>query len=227
MEEQRFFQYLASERQGEIMVFDKIEQEDGINFVSFKNGSRCNEELILPLNEKNWTTQLMAEIDSPQNCWGFNISWVGREEERWSPPEESSDGVSHLVQPFIEGRKKVVPIPPRPTKSNFGKIDNVVNLLIDNVENKHKIDINNMSPVNLMLDKAKKFGINIEMNLTISLPSKSLYGVISESFENGEDQFIEYIINNIDNHKIKESLKIALYNAYTDPILEMNSSDQK
>ena len=36
-----------------------------------------------------------------------------------------------------------------------------------------------------MMDKAKKFETEVEMNLTISLPAKSLYDVADESFEDG------------------------------------------
>ena len=71
MEENRYFQYLAGERKGEILFFDKIEEEDGLVFISFKDGSRCNKEFILPLNERNWTNQLMAEVSDTKNIWRF------------------------------------------------------------------------------------------------------------------------------------------------------------
>ena len=90
MEEQRrFFQFLAGERKGEVVVFDKIEEDEGIIFVCFKDGSRCNEELILPLNERKWSAQLMAEVESPSNVWTFKEEWVGRQEER---QEMDADG---------------------------------------------------------------------------------------------------------------------------------------
>jgi len=223
MANQRFFQFLAGERQSEVLVFDRIEQEDGINFVCFKDGSRCNEELILPLNQRQWSTQLMAEIDSPSNCWTFKTEYVGRQEERWSAPEEAPDGVSHLVQPFVEGRKKVTPVPPRPTKSAFGQINsfsespNISPAGGTNVQQQASNDeIGRLSndPVYLMMDKAKKFDTVIEMNLVVSLPSKSLYNVADESFEDGGDKVIEYIIRNLDDQKLKDSLKRALKEAY-------------
>jgi len=65
-----------------------------------------------------------------------------------------------------------------------------------------------------MMDKAKKFDTVIEMNLIVSLPSKALYNVAEESFEEGGDKVIEYIIRNLDDQKLKDSLRRALKEAY-------------
>jgi hypothetical protein len=225
MADQRFFQYLAGERAGEVLVFDKVEEEDGIIFVTFKDGSRCNEELILPINETKWTTQLMAEVESPRNCWTLKEEWVGRQEEKWSAPEEAPDGVSHLVQPFIQGRRKVTPIPPRPTKSAFGHLAHPISYSNDKPDTGTKVqqrDSNNESevdrndPVYLMMNQAKKFDTEVEMTLIVSLPTKSLYNVAKESFENGGEKCIEYIISNMDDKKLKDSLRSALKKAYLD-----------
>ena len=225
MEEQRrFFQYLAGERKGEVVVFDKIEEDDGIIFVCFKDGSRCNDELILPLNERKWSTQLMAEVDGPSNIWTFKEEWVGHQEER---QEMDSDGRMQIVQPFIEGRKKSTPIPPKPTKSAFGQVSsfssvaNTNNSQAANVQQRapnSELGVNSNDPVWLMMDKAKKFDTVIEMNLVVSLPSKALYNVAEESFEEGGDKVIEYIIRNLDDQKLKDSLGRALKEAYGDEL---------
>lgn len=221
MEEQRrFFQFLAGERKGEVVVFDKIEEDEGIIFVCFKDGSRCNEELILPLNERKWSAQLMAEVDSPSNVWTFKEEWVGRQEER---QEMDADGRMQIVQPFIEGRKKVTPVPPKPTKSAFGQVDsfssgaNTNHSQGANVQQRapnNELGMVSNDPVWLMMDKAKKFDTVIEMNLVVSLPSKALYNVAEESFEEGGDKVIEYIIRNLDDQKLKDSLRRALKEAY-------------
>ena len=204
----RYFQYIAGERKGEILIFDKIEQDDGINFISFKDGSRCNEDLILPLNETDWEGMLMAEISDPNNGWKIREEWVGREEEKW---ETNKDGEKVCVQPFVQGRKKIVAIQPLKTKAKFGKIDKITETPITN-------DYKEMKPISdpvwIMLDKAKKFPIDITLDLVISLPSKSLFSVANESFENGGEKVIDYIITNLDNAKIKDSLKVALLKAY-------------
>jgi len=208
----RFFQFLAGERKSEILIFDKIEQEDGINFISFKDGSRCNEELILPLNETNWEGKLMAEISDQSNGWKFNDEWVGRQEEIW---DVNKDGEKVCVQPFVPGRKKITAIPPRRTTSKFGNVNNVQTPIQNennNMQNTYKTD----DPVWIMLDKSKKMDIKVPMELIISLPSKSLYNVAKESFEDGSSKVIEYIISNLDNKKLKDSLRVALTLAYED-----------
>jgi hypothetical protein len=66
----------------------------------------------------------------------------------------------------------------------------------------------------MMCEKAKKFDEEITMIIKISLPKQSLYNVAKESFEDGGTKVIEYIIHNLDDKLIKESLKEALLEAY-------------
>ncbi len=224
MEKRRFFQYLAGERKGEVVEFDRIEEDDDMIFVKFKDGSRCNEELILPLNDKNWSNQLMAEISDPKNKWRFEEKWIGRQEEKWA---ENADGEKVCVKPFIKGRKKITPIPPKPVKAKFGKIDTSYTdkreeKREEKKEEKHQL---HNDPVWVMMEKAKKFSTEVSMTLTISLPSKSLYDVAKESFDEGGTKVIEYIINNIDDKLLKDSLRTALTNAYEDEIDVKNKED--
>jgi hypothetical protein len=227
MAEQRFFQFLAGERQGEVLVYDGVVEEDGMVFVCFKDGSRCNEELVLPINERNWSSQYMAEVESPSNCWTFKEEWVGQQKERQEP---DADGKMQIVVPYIQGRKKVTPLPPRRTKSNFGELAKKP----DPVNDKHAEDTKSaqtalneekkallVDPVWLMMDKAKKFDTEVEMNLVISLPSRSLYNVAKESFDDGGEKVIEYIIHHLDDAKVRESLKMALKQSYGEEILPM------
>jgi hypothetical protein len=204
----RYFQFLAGPRAGEILLFDKIEQEDDIVFVAFKDGSRCNEEFILPLNETAWDGKLMAEVSDTSNIWKIKTEWVGRQEEIW---DINKDGEKVCVQPFAEGRKKVTATPPRKTTARFGQINNVIETP-NSMQAKQNANQND--PVWVMMDKAKKFDTPIPMELTISLPTKSLYNVAKESFDEGGEKVIEYIISNIDDKKLKDSLRVALLLAY-------------
>jgi len=224
-ERKRYFQYIAGERRGEVVMFDRIEEEDGMVFICFKDESRCNEELILPLNHTTPGDNLMAEIDSPNNIWTFKEEWKGREEEIWSEPNDSPTGESHLVQPFREGRMEVHQIPPKRTTSNFGQITRhietptitqaPVNLVQQQAPNAQP-PANTNDPVWLMMDKAKKFDTEVEMTLKVALPTKSLYNVAKESFDDGGNKIIEYIISNLDDKSLKDALKEALKVAYGD-----------
>jgi hypothetical protein len=228
MSEKRYFQYLAGEHKDEICIFDSIEEEDDLVFVKFTDGRRCNEELILPLNNRNYSNQLMAEIDSPNNRWKFKEEWVGRQEERW---ETNADGEKVCVQPFIPGKKKVIPIPPRPTTSRFGQVkpqpkpqktpeqkveELSPEILKDKIEEMKREELQKKmsDPVYLMLEKAKKYSTEVPMVLTVYLPTVSLYDVVKESFDEGNKKFIDYIIDNLDEKLLKDSLRDALYSAY-------------
>jgi len=61
-----------------------------------------------------------------------------------------------------------------------------------------------------MISKSKKIDQIIEMELNISLPSISLFNVITESFDGGADKLIEYIIQDINVDAIKDAIKNSL-----------------
>jgi hypothetical protein len=227
----RYFQYLAGPRNGEVVFFDRIEEEDGIVFICFKDGSRCSEQLIIPLNDTNYVSQLMAEVDSPSNLWTIKEEWVGRQEEKWVHRDQTNPGLPEdmvCVQDFAPGKKKLIPIPPRPTTSRFGQINksNAPSTKANDYQindsktqqqapNKPQQE-NTTDPIWMMCEAAKKFDQEIVMTLKVSLLKKSLYNVAKESFENGGQKVVEYIIQNLDDEKIKKGLKEALLEAYGD-----------
>ena len=51
--EHRYFQWLVGERRGEVLIFDEIEEDDGEIFIKFKDNSRINQDLVLPLNQND------------------------------------------------------------------------------------------------------------------------------------------------------------------------------
>ena len=216
----RYFQWLTLDRKGDIMIFDKIVSEDDAIFVCFKDGSRMNEQFIANLNVKDVTGKLMAEIESPKKGWKFEETWVGREEERW---EQNADGESVCVQPFVEGRRTFKLIPPPPTvasTSNFGKIEQPEikpneTILNDNIVAQTPQN----TPAAINNDP-----VYIEMELNVSLPSKSLFNVIKESFENGDEKLLDYIVQDIDVSSIKEAIRASLSNMYYD--VKINNEDE-
>jgi hypothetical protein len=195
--EQRYFQWVVGERRGEVLVFDSIEEEDGTIFINFKDGSRINELMVGKINADTLDGKYMAEVESPDNVWSFRDEWVGREEEKW---EINNEGESVCVIPFNPGRKIIHLIPPRKSSSSFGNIANSNHndlKKLNNLPEIKKTD-NSSDPVYIMMDKSKKIDTEVSMTLTISLPSQSLYDVVSESFEDGDNKALEYIIENID-----------------------------
>jgi len=209
----RYFQFIAGERRTQILIFDKVVEEDGMIFLEFKDGSRCNEEYVAQLNDVNPTQKMIAEIEHPNNCWTFKTEYVGREEERW---EINADGVEVCVIPFNPGKEKITPIPPRPSSSKFGNIVSYTTAP-QPVVIQEPVKVENPltgSPVWLLADKAIKRDINFNMDLILPLPDKSLYDVSKSSFENGGEDFIEYIIEKLDIMYLKTSLRDALSSYY-------------
>lgn len=76
------------------------------------------------------------------------------------------------------------------------------------------IDVESQDPVFIMVRKSKTHSIEIPITLNIDLPSKSLYKIVSEEFENGGEKFIDFVVDGIDVSSIIESLKTSLKQAY-------------
>jgi hypothetical protein len=222
-DQRRFFQWVAGENRGQVKVFDRIENDGENVYIIFKDKSRINENLVGELNEKNLTGKLMAEIDDPKNTWQFKEEWVGREEERW---EQNAQGEKVCVQPFVPGKKVIKLIPPKPTPkqtSRFGKVENA-QPSVSAEQPKHdlesqKSNIDKSDPVCILMSKAKKVEMDINMEMSVSLPSKSLYDIAKESFDYGNEKFVNYIVDEITVDEIKDALKSAIKNMYEEGLL--------
>ena len=212
----RYFQWILGERKGEVMIFDKIEADEGDVYITFKDGSRINENFVAPLNQNDLTGKLMAEIDSPKNTWTFRDEWVGREEEKWQWRDETNPVEKVCVQPFVPGRKVVKLIPPKPShksSSSFGTIITTPPVVASTPYLEPK-KVESTDPVYILMSKSKKIDSDITMTMSISLPPKNLYDIAKESFDEGDEKFVEYIIENITVNEIKEALKIAITDMY-------------
>lgn len=234
MNKMRYFQWIAGDRRGEVLFLDKIEEDEGEVYLSFKDGSRINTEFVAEINQRDLSGKMMAEVESPKNIWKFNektsenngpryeTDWESQVKYEIPSPEEIANAdlteSGGKTKP-IKKKKVIELVPPKPTYTKFGKVDN-------QESEPEKPKVNTSDPVYIMMEKAKKFDTNVPMELVISLPSKSLYNVAKESFDNGNEKVIDYIISNIDDKKLKENLKKALFIAYEDeteeqPILKV------
>jgi len=68
---QRFFQWVAGERRGEVIVYDDIVEDGGEHYLLFKDLSRVNTNLAAEINDEVLTGKLIAEVESPDNIWKF------------------------------------------------------------------------------------------------------------------------------------------------------------
>jgi hypothetical protein len=248
----RWFQWISGNRKGEILVFDNIVSEDGVIYISFKDGSRINESFVAQINQRDLTGKMMAEIDSPNNAWKFKEVETKNEGPRYEV--DANTGLKYEVPPVNEivtadltseggvtrptakpKAKRIELIPPRPTPpshSIFGKIQKSFDTmsseshLITNVQSnvnqsQQKLpelprSINYDDPVFILMSKAKKIDMEISMGMTVALPTKNLYNIAKESFDDGDKKFIDYIVSDITVDEIKEALKIAIRQMYED-----------
>jgi hypothetical protein len=210
--EVRYFQWLVGDKRDQIHIFDHVEEEDDVNYICFKDKSRINEEFVVPLNHPDATGKIMAEISHPDNKWGFDTQMVGRQEEVW---EKNADGESVCVQPFVEGQKMTKLIPPKKVAPKVSSFGNIVNANPAPPKAEEPVsNIDTSDPVYILMAKSKKQDSDILMTITVSLPSKNLYDIAKESFDNGGEKVIEYIVENMTVKEIKDAVKIALTNLY-------------
>ena len=245
MKDHRYFQWLVGERKGEIVLFDSVVQEDNMIFITFKDGSRINEDLVLNLNERDVTNRVMAEIENPSKCWTFKQIDSGvskpRVEQDWESQVKyevpSVEEIAHADLTGNQGVTKPVPrkkrielIPPPYTRPEIvqSRFATIVNAPVEkskevvstnnnesvNSESPVKSTVNSNDPVYIMMDKSKKVDTEVNMTLTISLPSSHLFDVVRDSFEEGDTKALEYIIENIDISEIKTALKNGIKEMY-------------
>jgi len=234
--ENRFFQWVVGEKKGQICIFDKIEQDDGYNYIVFKDGSRIKEEFVAPLNQKTLTNMMMAEIDHPNNCWQFKTEIVGEETDRTELDWETQirydvPSVTEIMsggQKMPVKRKLVTLIPPRPTAprtSNFGYVTQqapppppiepvITKQEIEKKEQELLLTARDIDPVYILMSKAKKSQAEINVFMSIYIPPKNLYDIAKESFDKGDDKFIKYIVDEVETITIKNALYLALKNLY-------------
>jgi hypothetical protein len=74
-----------------------------------------------------------------------------------------------------------------------------------------KVELN---PIVSLLEKQKPNWVNVEIQLKLNLPTKKLYDVLTSSFDNAEDEIIEFVVNDLDLEIIKESLRINIKEIY-------------
>ena len=70
------------------------------------------------------------------------------------------------------------------------------------------------NPIVSLLEKQKPNWVEVGINLKLNLPTKNLYGVLTSSFEDAEEEIIEFVVRDLDIEIIKESLRINIRDIY-------------
>ena len=71
------------------------------------------------------------------------------------------------------------------------------------------------SAIASLLKKQKENWVDVDLNLTINLPKRALWDVIISSFDNAEDEIIEYVTKDLDIEVVREALKKAIKDIYS------------
>lgn len=80
------------------------------------------------------------------------------------------------------------------------------------VRNAPKVSDN---PIHTLLKKQKPNPVNIDITIDLNIPSAELYGVICQSFDNAEEEIVNYIVSGLDIETIKDSVKEAIKKYYS------------
>ena len=88
------------------------------------------------------------------------------------------------------------------------------------------------SPIYTLLKKQKTNWVNVNISLKLNLPSKSLYGILINSFDEAESEIIDYVTEGIDIEDIRNALGDSI-SAYYDKkksssvVSEKNNSEDE
>jgi hypothetical protein len=103
-----------------------------------------------------------------------------------------------------------------PTAVKQGVTEQVANIPMKNVmlsDNKSKVTLPD-NPIVSLLQKQKANWVEVGINLKLNLPTKNLYNVLTSSFEDAEDEIIEFVVRDLDIELIKDSLRINIKDIY-------------
>ena len=98
-----------------------------------------------------------------------------------------------------------------PSSDNSSQGSPVRNVMVSDNQPKNKMADN---PIVSLLQKQKPNWVEVSINLKLNLPTKNLYNVLSSSFDDAEDEIIEFVVRDLDLEVIKDSLRINIKDIY-------------
>jgi hypothetical protein len=70
------------------------------------------------------------------------------------------------------------------------------------------------NPITSLLEKQKPNWVEVGIKLKLNLPTKSLYNILTTSFEDADKEIIEFVVNDLDIEIIKDSLRQNIREIY-------------
>ena len=149
------------------------------------------------------------------NSLNVENSKIGK--KRYTPPRYKGDmlplpSYSEYSAEFVEP----APVPRRAAPANVVYGDPAPAPIPARL-NSAKVNISGMSesdPVKILAKTCKKHPTDINLILTINLPSKSIYNIAKSEFDNGGEKFVDCLVEEMNISEIVKSVSIALRTAY-------------
>lgn len=187
--EAQLYQWLATEKVGDYSYEDRIESRGEENYMLFTDGSRVNVNLI---------GEVVKKVDSEDD--GYIIV---EEKINDVTVTKGADGKEYEI-PGIDHGKVIKKKVPKPT-NNKPAAKKVVAT--------PKVEID---PVINLLEKSKKEKHTYDVELNVDAISKDLFSVVRDTFDEGEEKTLDYIVSLIDIEKLKDQLKEKLKEVYNE-----------
>lgn len=89
--------------------------------------------------------------------------------------------------------------------------------------------VNSESPIFSLLSKQKENWVDVDLQLSINLPPKSLWDVLVSSFDDAEKDILEYVTKDLDIEVVRQSLRNSIKDIYKKqkniPVKNVRSQD--
>jgi len=194
--ESQVYQWLKTERAGEYVHESTISEEDGETWIMFTDGTRGNANLL---------GEYFIKVEDEDD--GYIIKEEIIEDLSIA---KTQDGKEIEVPGIMHGHRKIN-MTKKPRKRTPKKAEPVVKHSPEPTVAKKELTTD---PVIILLEKAKKEKHSYEIELNVDAISKDLFGVVKDTFEEGEEKALDYIVSLIDMEQLKSQLKEKLKEVY-------------
>ena len=198
-EKKILYQIIKGENFGEyVYETDRITEND-ITYILFDNGTKMNANLY---------GEFFEQVNSTDEGWILTKERIvdiktemGLDKKMYEIP-----GPDHGKMRTVKKRKPQ-------TKRNIKKPIKPVATHIETEVKKEPVKVET-DPIILLLERSNKQPCLLHISLNINTITPELYNVINNSFENGDEKILDYIISNINMDELKSQLKDKLKNKY-------------
>lgn len=123
-----------------------------------------------------------------------------------------------LEQPLVSANLEVIPQPIQTNhKANRAQVE---------TNKVSEIEIEE-SPIYKLLKKQKNNWVSVNISLKLNLPPKSLYSVLVSSFDDAENEIIDYVTEGINIEDIRSALGKSILAYYEKPKNTLQDSQQE